>query len=86
MTLQVAFILAVYHSHQQAAQAMLELFRTANEIPSAEFIVVDCTGGEGRKVMTDTLARMEAFFGVRTRLVVAGSHADQGMALAAGER
>jgi hypothetical protein len=85
--LQVAFIVAVYHSHKQAAEALLELFRAAREVPSAEFIAVDFTGGEvvEDKVLADTIARMRALFGVRVQLVDAGSHADHGKALAAGE-
>jgi hypothetical protein len=79
MHFQVALVLAVRSgsSGLQAAQALLELFRAAQELPSAEYLIMDerSSDGMGRADVTgmlqQTVADVQSMFGVRARYLQA---------------
>ena len=62
---QVSFIVSIHNKDYMAAQAILELFRTADEAESAEFIVVDDGSLTELFQVTYALRRMKYLFGTR---------------------
>lgn len=54
---QVAFIITMHNFVKGTAQGILELFRTAHEVPGAEFILVDDGSTEQDDTAMQTLLR-----------------------------
>jgi hypothetical protein len=62
-------VLVMRNNDQQASQALLELFRAAREVPSAEYIVVDDGSSREAAMVREALSRLEHFFGVMVRYI-----------------
>jgi len=62
---QVSYIMALHNNDLMAAQAILELFRTAREADSCEFIVVDDGSNEDPVNVLAVLGKLQHFFGVK---------------------
>jgi GT2 family glycosyltransferase len=65
----VAFIITMHNFVKGTAQGMLELFRTAHEVPSAEFILVDDGSSEADDTAAQAGARLRHYFGVDFRYI-----------------
>lgn len=61
----VSFILTVHNGFESAAQVLLELFRTAHEVESAEYVVVDDGSTEDDGALTNMVALLRGLFDVR---------------------
>lgn len=66
---QVTFIMPVHNNVLSAAQSILELFRTAHEIASAQFLVVNDGSTEDFAAVHFVIARLQKFFGVNVTLL-----------------
>ena len=60
---QVAFVITMHNFVKGTAQGLLELFRTAHEVPSAQFILVDDGSSEADDTVAQAGARMRHYFG-----------------------
>ena len=67
--MQVAFIVTMHNHAAVTAQAILELFRASQELPSVEFIVVDDGSTEKTDIVHQTLNRIRHYFGMRVKLI-----------------
>ncbi|GAB4816754.1 hypothetical protein N2152v2_003800 [Parachlorella kessleri] len=63
----VSFVLVLRNQAHAAAQALLELFRTAHEAKSAEYVVVDDASSDDMAPVTQTLRRLSELFGISVR-------------------
>ena len=61
----MAFVLVVQSNDEQASQALLEMFRAAREVPSAEFVVVIDGSSNDGPMLRETRNRIEQYFGVK---------------------
>lgn len=59
---EISFILSVHNNIRMATQCLIELFRTAGEAVSAEFIVIDDGSTDDTSLLTDTVYRLTAYF------------------------
>ena len=66
---QVSFIMPVHNNVLSAAQSILELFRTAHEVPSAQFIVVNDGSTEDFSSLHFVIARLQKLFGINVALL-----------------
>jgi hypothetical protein len=65
----VAFVLVLQSNDEQASQALLEMFRAAREVPSAEFVVVGDGSSSDGPMLRETRNRIEQYFGVTVRYI-----------------
>lgn len=63
----VSFVLTMHNSVGVTAQCLLELFRTAHEVPSAEYIIVDDGTSEDTGPLMQVGAQVAAALGRRPR-------------------
>ncbi len=68
MLLQVSFVITFKNNIQQTMQCLLELFRTAREADSVEFVVVDDGSTTDTSDLTEFGRRISLFFGVPFRV------------------
>lgn len=61
----VSFILTVHNGLESAAQVLLELFRTAHETQSAEYVVVDDGSTEEHPALDHAMESLRRLFGIR---------------------
>ena len=66
---QVSIIMPVHNNVLSAAQSILELFRTAHEVPSAQFIVVNDGSTEDFSSVHFVIARLQKLFGIDVTLL-----------------
>lgn len=59
---EISFILSVHNNIRMATQCLIELFRTAGEAVSAEFIVIDDGSTDDTALLTDTVYRLISYF------------------------
>ena len=78
-------MLITQNDDHQASQALLELFRTAREVPSAEFIVVDNGSSIKAHMVKETLRRIGYYFGVTTKYIHHSKPIGYAKAIASGE-
>ncbi|GAB4818002.1 hypothetical protein N2152v2_005048 [Parachlorella kessleri] len=87
----VSFILTFRDHAQLAAQCLLELFRTASEVASAEFVVIDDGSTEDTSPMEQAVSRLEGLFGIdiqylrHTKALGYGPSNDEGIRLSCGQ-
>ena len=82
----VSFVVSMHNSVESTAQALLELFRTAHEAGSAEFIVVDDGSTEDLAPLAATAAALRALFGVEVVVLTNPSAQGYGAANSRGIR
>jgi hypothetical protein len=87
----LSFVLTMHNHVNVTMQSLLELYRTAAEVPSAEFVLVDDGSTDDTAPVQDMLRLLRAYFGV-TYVYVRneqpagyGAANTQGIALASGE-
>ena len=67
--MQVAFVIGMHNHALITAQALLEVFRTAHEAESAEYVIVDDASTDDIGIVLDTIRRLQMFFGVSVKFI-----------------
>lgn len=63
----ISFILTMHNHPTITAQCLLELFRTAREVPSAEYVIIDDGSTEDTSPLLQTMWRLEQLFGIQVK-------------------
>ena len=60
----ISYVIAIFNHPSMVMHCLLELFRTANEAPSAEFIIIDDNSSVNMSLVVKFIESLNFFFGL----------------------